>query len=370
MLLEPTEEQEFFQSNTAKFLADQMPITEIRRLRHDPAGFEMGYWRRGANLGWTSLLVDEGHGGGSISGRGLVDLTLIAFEFGRNAAPGPLLDTNVVAAALSDSGGGKHSEVISKLVSGDAVASWCRGEPSPGLSVDVSGEEVVVSGSTRPVESADTSSYLLVTGLPALTQVLVPTHAVGVSVTPLQSVDQTRRFFEVVFRDVRVPASALVGEPGGAGEGLERQLQLAAVIVSAEMAGAMQAAFEMTVEWAFDRYTFGRPLASYQALKHRFANMKSWLETSHALGDSAALAAQERAPEAAELASAAKAFTSHYGTELVQDCVQLHGGIGLTYEHNLHLFLRRVTLGATLYGTAAEHRLRLADIAERSGGQA
>ena len=376
MLLELTDEQEFFRENTAKFLADQMPLTEVRRLRHDPAGFEMGYWRRGANLGWTSLLVDEDHGGGSVSGRGLVDLTLVAYEFGRNAAPGPLLDTNVVAAALCDAGDA-HRDTVTRLLSGDEVSSWCLAEARPGrlgdtgLTIGVARDEIVVNGTKRPVESAEQAGHLLVTGQGAegtggagSTQVLVPAHAAGVTMKPLQSVDQTRRFWEVTFDNVRVPASALVGDIGGAGKQVERQIQMAAVILTAEMVGAMQAAFEMTVEWAFDRYTFGRPLASYQALKHRFANMKTWLEAGHALSDSAAVAVSDRAPDAAELASAAKAFISRYGPELTQDCVQMHGGIGLTYDHNLHLFLRRVTLNTTLFGTAAEHRLRLADIAE------
>jgi alkylation response protein AidB-like acyl-CoA dehydrogenase len=112
----------------------------------------------------------------------------------------------------------------------------------------------------------------------------------------------------------------------------------------------------MTLAWGFDRYSFGRPLASYQALKHRFADMKSWLEVSHALGDAAASSVSADAADAAELTSAAKAYVGHYGVELAQDCVQIHGGIGVTYEHDLHFFLRRVTLDRTLYGTPADHR--------------
>ena len=110
----------------------------------------------------------------------------------------------------------------------------------------------------------------------------------------------------------------------------------------------MQAGFDMTVEWAFDRYSFGRPLASYQALKHRFADMKSWLEASHAISDEAADAVAAGAPDAAELVSAAKAYIGDYGAELLQDCVQMHGGIGVTFEHDLHLFLRRHTVDRAL----------------------
>ena len=122
----------------------------------------------------------------------------------------------------------------------------------------------------------------------------------------------------------------------------------------------MDVAFDMTMDWAFDRYTFGRPLASYQALKHRFADMKSWLEASHAVSDAAAEAVADGTALAGETACAAKSYIGEQGVELAQDCVQLHGGIGVTYEHDLHFFLRRITLDRLLYGTPAEHRRWLA----------
>jgi len=152
---------------------------------------------------------------------------------------------------------------------------------------------------------------------------------------------------------------------GGAAGPVERQYQIAAALSSTESVGAMQTAFDMTVEWAFERYSFGRPLASYQELKHRFADMKSWLEASHGITDAAVDAIAAGAPDAAELASAAKAYTGHYGAELVQDCVQMHGGIGVTFDHDLHLYLRRVTLNRALYGTPADHRQRLAALVEQ-----
>ena len=144
---------------------------------------------------------------------------------------------------------------------------------------------------------------------------------------------------------------------------------MALVLCAAESVGAMQRAFDMTVEWAFDRYSFGRPLASYQALKHRFADMKAWLEGSHAIADAAATAVGAGAPDAEEQARAAKAFIGEYGSELMQECVQLHGGLGVTFEHDVHLFLRRHTLDRALFGTPAEHRRAIADILAREGGQ-
>jgi alkylation response protein AidB-like acyl-CoA dehydrogenase len=374
LLLNLSSDQEFLRDTTTKFLADRASVAQVRGLRDDPTGFDAEYWRRGAELGWTSLLVSEEHGGGSISGEGLVDLTLIAHEFGGHAAPGPLAPANLVAAALSADSSGDHDELLAGLLAGTSIASWCYGEPHPGdrlgaigLEVRVEGAEVVLDGVKRPVESAGAASHLLVTGRTGdgLTQVVVPADAPGLAVRPMHSVDLTRRFHELTFRGMRVPAEAVLGEPGGADEQVERQLQLALVIATSESVGAMQTALGMTIEWAFDRYTFGRPLASYQELKHRFADMKMWLEASHAISDAAASAVASEDPGSDALVSAAKAYVDDYGAELIQDCIQIHGGIGLTFEHDLHLYLRRHTINRALYGTSAEHRQRLTAIVER-----
>jgi alkylation response protein AidB-like acyl-CoA dehydrogenase len=370
MLVTLSSDQEFFRETTAKFLTDQAPVEVLRRSREDVAGFDPDYWRRGAELGWTSLLVDEANGGGSISGDGLVDLTIIAQEFGSHAAPGPLIPVNVVAAALNAAG--SHLEVLAGLLDGSAVATWCVSDPNSrsligeDATIRADGDELVLNGIKRPVESAAQASHLLVTGHSGdgLTQVLVPADARGVSIEPMRTIDLTRRFAVVRFEEVRISTDALVGEVGHAGEAVERQLQYALVLLNAESVGAMRRAFDITVEWAFDRYSFGRPLASYQALKHRFADMKSWLEAGQAISDAAAEAVASDAPNAPSLVSAAKAFIGEYGGELLQDCVQLHGGLGLTFEHDIHLYLRRHTVDRALFGTPAVHRQLLADLDE------
>jgi alkylation response protein AidB-like acyl-CoA dehydrogenase len=372
VILDPSPDQEFLRETTARFLGNEVPVSDVRKLRDNPDGFDRSYWRRGAELGWTSFLVDERFGGGSISGKGLVDLTLIAHEFGRNAAPGPLLPVNLVASMLSAARQDDHLQVLSGLVDGTGIAAWCYEEhPRTSLNrlateIRRDGDGLVVTGSKRPVEAALQSEHLLVTGRFAegIAQVLVPAGSPGLSVTALDSADLTRRYYKVDFDGVRVPLSAAVGEPGRADDDVRRLLRVAGVIQCAEAIGAMERAFEMTVEWAFDRYSFGRPLASYQALKHRFADMKSWLEGAHAIADAAADAVQSGAADAQELTSAAKAFVGQYGAELLQDCVQIHGGIGVTFEHDLHLFLRRLAVNRMTFGTPAEHRLQLADIAE------
>ncbi|WP_045877905.1 acyl-CoA dehydrogenase family protein [Pseudofrankia sp. DC12] len=387
MLLDLTPDQEVFREATARFLADRVPPEEIRRLRDDPAGFTPDFWRAGAELGWTSPLVAEEHGGGSISGAGLTDLTILAHEFGARAAPGPLAAANVVTSALpgalSREGSDGHLAVLEELLSGDAFATCALGEPGLTLGVPdkvrvqvrADGGDVVLDGLARPVESAAQASYILVTAKVAgsetgFAQVLVPTATPGVTVAPLRTVDLTRRFGVVTFDGVRLPAAAVVGSLSDAGEQIEQQFQVAATLACAESVGAMQTSFDTTVRWAFERYSFGRPLASYQELKHRFADMKMWLEASHAICDRAAAAVDAAAPEAAELVTAAKAYIGECSTDLLQDCVQIHGGIGVTFEHDLHFYLRRVTVNRTLFGTPATHRARLAGIFENLKEQA
>lgn len=368
MLLNPDDDQRLFRETTARFLDQTASPDAVRARRDDPTGFDPGHWRQGAELGWTSLLVPEEAGGGSISGEGIVDLTLVAHEFGAHAAPGPLLAVNVVAAALARHG--RHAEVVEGLLAGTSVASWAYLEPPPDdrpgavhLEIAVDGGDVVLRGTKRPVESAAQAGHLLVTGRTGtgVTQVLVPTDAPGLALTPMTSVDLTRRFSVASFDDVRVPGDAVIGEVGAAAADVERQLQQALVIAVAEAVGAMQRGFDLTVEWAFDRYTFGRPLASYQALKHRFADMATWLEAGHAVADAAARAVAADRPDASRLASTALAYVGEQGSELLQDCIQLHGGIGVTFEHDLHLFLRRHTIDRTILGTPADHRRRVAD---------
>jgi len=353
--LELSPDQEVFQDSTRRFLEAECPMTRVRELAEHPDGFERDWWQRGAALGWTALLVPEEQGGGSISGRGLIDLTLVADQFGRHVAPGPLVATNVVAAALAQSGTPEQQvELLPGIVAGEIVATWCDG-----CTVDRVGDGFVVRGAAAPVEAGAQADWLLVTGDDI--QVLVPATASGVQATPLHSLDLVRRFATVRFDDVEVPASAAVAR-----DSVERQLDVALVIQVAEMVGAADRVFAFTLEWAFDRYSFGRPLASYQELKHRFADMKMWLEACHATAAAAANAVEDEAPDAAELASVAKAYVGDFGMELMQDCVQMHGGIGLTYDHDLHVFLRRATQNRALFGSPAWHRQRLAGYLEEA----
>jgi len=374
MELDLTVDQEFLMQTTARFLDDKATPADLRALRHDPAGCSSAYWRQGAELGWTSLLVSEEDGGGSISGKGLTDLALVAHQFGRYAAPGPLLPTNVVAAALSQRGSAEQkADVLPGLLSGETIATWCWAEPPPddrlgwvAVTASVTDDGYALNGRKGPVEAgAQADQFLVVANThDRPVQVLVPAQAPGMTVVAAEGLDLTRRYAEIHFEDVRVPRAALVGEASTAAGDVERQLQLANVMQMHEMVGAMEKAFEITMEWMFNRYSFGRPLASYQELKHRCADMKAWIEVAHGIADAATREVQHEGHRAGEFTSAGKAYLGVYGVEVLQDCVQMHGGIGVTFDHDLHLYLRRVVADSLLFGTVSDHRQRLTTLLE------
>jgi alkylation response protein AidB-like acyl-CoA dehydrogenase len=370
MEIELTADQEFFRDTTKKFLDSKMPTTSVRELESNPDGFDREWWRQGAELGWTSMLVAEEFGGGSLSGKGLLDLVLVAEEMGRVVSPGPLTPVNLVASSVSAVGTAEQQRtLLPTLVSGESFASWAFFEGTGGLSnssvqlqAERSGDTFVLTGVKSMVEAANVAENLLVTGRApqGLTNFLVPVDTPGLTVTAMNSLDLVRRFSHVAFDHVTIPAAAVVGELGDAAAEVERLLEIAIVLQCHETNGATGRVFELTTDYASDRYAFGRPLNSYQALKHRFADMKLWLEGCHGIATHAARAVQAQASNAAELASAAKAYIGERATDIIQDCVQLHGGIGVTWEHDLHLYLRRATVNRLTYGTPAEHRDRIA----------
>jgi alkylation response protein AidB-like acyl-CoA dehydrogenase len=372
--LELSSDQKLFLAAARALLEEDDPLERIRNLADDDPGWDREWWQRAAELGWTATLVPEQFGGGSVSGEGVRDLALLAEELGASVAPGPFLPTNVVLAGLvaAHGAGPDHAEQIAALVAGESIATWAVYEPGR----EWSPHETRVTATPTPggwrldgtkdrVEAGCQADLLLVVAMSpeGPTQFLLPTSATGVSVLPQWSLDLSRSFAEVRLDDVTVGAETVVGAVGGAVAQIEQQLQVALVIQCAEVCGGLDRVFAATLQWAFDRYSFGRPLASYQALKHRFADMRTWLEACHATTQAAAAAAQAASPQAAQLVSVAKSFVAERALQILQDCVQLNGGIGVTWEHDLHLYLRRATSHRSMYGTPEDHRRRLADLA-------
>jgi alkylation response protein AidB-like acyl-CoA dehydrogenase len=261
------------------------------------------------------------------------------------------------------------------------VASWAVCEPGGGwapLKPSVTATETDsgyrIDGVKDRVEAGAQSAALLVvarcgTNPTEIRQFLVPTDAPGVRIEAQQSVDLVKQYARVHFDGVVVPGSAAVGAADETAALVDRQSQIAQVLQCAEVVGALQTVFDLTVQWALDRHTFGRPLASYQALKHKFADMKLWLEACRATTSAAVADVAARAPEANLSASIAKSYVGEMAGQIMQACVQMHGGIGVTWEHDLHLYLRRITLYRGMFGTPEEHNLRVYEF-EKAGRSA
>lgn len=362
-------EKILFASTTQAFLQKEVPLSRVRELHAGGASFDQAWWQRAAELGWTALLVPEELGGGSVSGDGVADLAMVAEQLGKTVAPGPLYPVSTVLAGLVDCAEHEsHAATIESLISGETVASWAVYEPGqawaphrPSLTATGTDSGYRISGVKDRVEAGAQSGLLLVVAHSddGVRQFLVPTDASGVRIEPQQSVDLVKQYARVHFDGVDVEHSAAVGSAAETAALIDRQSQLAQLLQCAEVVGILQTVFDFTVAWALDRHTFGRPLASYQALKHRFADMKMWLEACRATTAAAVAAISARSADANLSASIAKSYVGEMATEIVQGCVQMHGGIGVTWEHDLHVYLRRVALYRSMFGTPEEHNLRV-----------
>jgi alkylation response protein AidB-like acyl-CoA dehydrogenase len=361
-----------FASTTQSFLEKEASLTRLRELHAAGTSFEPDWWRRAAQLGWTSLLVPEDLGGGSVSGDGVADLALVAELAGKSVAPGPLHPVSVVLAGLMEAPE-THQDTIESLVSGEAVASWAVYEPgrqwSP-LDATVTATRTEagyrIDGVKDRVEAGAESSVLLVVANcdGAVLQFVVSTDAPGVHVERQPSLDMVKSFARVRFNGVEVDASAAVGALELTAGIIARQSQIAVILQCAEIVGILETVLDFTIQWGLDRHSFGRPLASYQVLKHKYADLKIWFEACRATTNAAVAEVASRSPGAEMAVSVAKSYVGEHAPGMVQDCIQLHGGIGVTWEHDLHLFLRRVTLYRSMFGTPEQHNLRVYALTE------
>ena len=361
-----------FASTTQAFLEKEASLSRLRELHAAGTSFEADWWRRAAELGWTSLLVPEELGGGSVSGDGVKDLAMVAELAGKTVAPGPLHPVSTVLAGLVEAPE-NHEGTIESLVGGEVVASWAVYEPgkpwsplNPGVTATPTETGFRLDGVKDRVEAGADSTVLLVVAdcEGAVRQFLVPTDTPGVRVEPQRSVDLVKSYARVHFDGVEVDASAAVGTPDQTAELIFRQSQIAQILQCAEVVGILAAVLKFTIQWGFDRHSFGRPLGSYQALKHKYADLKIWFEACKAATNAAVAAVASRSPDAEMAVSVAKSYVGEYAPGMLQDCVQLHGGIGVTWEHDLHLYLRRVMLDRSMYGTPEDHNLRVYALTE------
>ncbi|MEU6352467.1 acyl-CoA dehydrogenase family protein [Streptomyces sp. NPDC047072] len=370
MNFELSDEQAMVRAASRDLLADHTPVDRLR------AGFDTDtdteLWSAAAELGWAGLALPEEYGG---TGLGLVELALVAEETGRALGRVPLLPTAVVGRALAATAPATLAdEVLPALAAGSAWAAWAFAEPRAPWSLDgvhatardsADGTGYVLDGVKTAVQDAGGARWLLVTarhdGVPA--SFLVDRTAPGVTVRRQQVLDLTRAFYEVRLDGVQVIADRRLH--AGPAE-IQRLLDEAAVLHCADALGVMERMLELTVEHTSARVQFGRPIGTFQAVKHACADMALLVHGTRAATSYAAMAADTDSPDADRAACAAASHASASAGEVAARALQLHGGIGFTWEHDLHLYLRRARADSVLYGDAGVHRERLLTLLRRS----
>ncbi|GLY38937.1 acyl-CoA dehydrogenase [Amycolatopsis sp. NBRC 101858] len=354
-------EQLMLREASRRMLAERAPLDREHIDRGETVSVP-GLWQLGVELGWTGLAVPEGYGG---TGQGLTELILVAEELGRAAAPGPFVPTALVALAVSRAhGAALRAEVLPELAEGTA-ATWAFAEPGRAWAPEEIGTTAravdggfVLDGVKSVVQDAADARWLLVTALAGTetATLLVDRSAPGVSIRRHQAMDPTRTFHEVRFEGVLVPAERLVDSGADASR---RLLDDASILTAADALGVMERLLTLTVDHVSARVQFGRPIGSFQAVKQACASMAMDVQATRAATYYAAMAADAGAPDAARAACAAASQAGSAARRVAGHALQLHGGIGFTWEHDLHLYLRRAMVDAALHGDPAQHDERL-----------
>ena len=362
-----TPEQVMLRELTREFLTRESPPRAVRALLDDPRGFSAPTWQQMAEMGLPGLTIDGGYGGQRL---GMVEQALVLEEMGRAAYPGPYFATALLAGtAIAASGQpGQMARYLPDLASGRTLATLALLEDALAwapsgvrLSAAPRGRGYVLSGTKRFVPAANSADLVLVVartgaGDDGTTVFAVPADAAGVTQTLNVEMDHTSRTSTVVFSEVVVDADAIVGEVDRGWAIVGPTLQRAAVGAAAQMLGAARRCMEMSVEYARVRQQFGQPIGMFQAIKHACAEMLLDVENAHAATYYAAWALDAGAPDAALAASVAKAFVGDAARRVCGSAIQVHGGIGFTWEYDLHLFVKRAKHFEPLYGDADFHR--------------
>ena len=367
------DEQDLLRSTSRRFLEQRQPLGSLRLALEEPEVFDRRVWRDAAALGWTSMLVPPDHEGGSVTDQPLVDLVVLGEELGRVLHPGPFVPTNVVADVIAQWGTDRQrGDHLAAIARGETVAAWCvtgDGSVDPeacSVTAVRRDDGFVLNGRARFVHGATVADLLLVLAESdeGPLHLLVPAPGPGVEVRVQGCLDLTRRFAEVRFDNVAVGSGERLGSD--AASVLQRSTEVATVLQAAEAVGASDRLFHETVGYLRERTQFGRTIASFQAIKHRVADLLGTLEGMRAATHYAALALGDGLDDAAAAVSTAGAYVADGFAHLCGESLQLHGGIGFTWEHDVHLFLRRAVTSRMLYGDPAWHRERLCAWAEAS----
>jgi alkylation response protein AidB-like acyl-CoA dehydrogenase len=370
-----SEEQDMLRKLAHDFLAKESPMPTVRQMMEDDLGYSVETWRKMAELGWMGLVFPQDVGG---AGLGILDLVVVLEEMGRALMPGPFFST-VLLGGLSVLEGGSDAQkarYLAPLIAGELKATlavpeaggaWDAAAVATTATADAGG--FLLNGTKRFVPDAHVADLILVAartesskGEEGISLFALDVPKEGVSVTTLDTLDQTRKLCDVKLDQVRVGPESLLGARGAGRAILQRVIDRAKVGLCAEMCGGAERVLEMSVDYAKVRVQFDRPIGSFQAIQHKCANMLSLVESAKAATYYAAWAVSNDAPEASLAAAMAKSYASDAYRVLAGEAIQIHGGIGFTWEHDLQLYFRRAKASELTFGDATFHRARVAEL--------
>ncbi len=360
-----TEEQEELRASARAFLADHSTPAHVRALMETELGHDPSVWKRiGAELGWTAVAIPEAHGGLGLS---WVEVVALQELMGEALFCAPYLSTVCLAASAIGAAGNEPQKkrLLESLAGEGTIGALASG---PDTRFHREGGEYRLDGAVRGVVDGHCADLLVVAARPEhagedapVSLFAVPAATPGVERTALPTLDRTRRLAELRFDGARVPESLRLGAEGAAGPALERALDLGAIALAGELVGVAQRALDLSVAYAKERVQFGRPIGSFQAIKHKCADMMVKLEAARSATYWAACAAAEPDADAVALAaSSAKAAASEAAFFCTGSALQIFGGVGFTSEYDIHLYFKRARASAALLGDAAFHRERVA----------
>ena len=333
MQLEFTREQEELRDSVRSVLAKECPISLVREVVEKGTGADR-VWARMVELDWPALTIAQEHGG---LGLGFVELAVVVEELGRAVAPGPLLATvTQFAPVIRECGSDEQqAKFLSDVATGASTGAFSSGPGAPTLDAATADEIAVAHGGAVYV---------------------VPRREITVS--PIEPLDRSRGYARVDLGGFLAGPERTLARP----ERLPRAVEEATVAVAIEIVGTCQAIFDIALEYAKEREQFGVPIGSFQAIKHKFADMYVALERARALAYFAAATIAEDDPRRTMGASMAKAAAGDCQRLIAQEGIQILGGIGYTWEHDMHLYVKRAKSGDALLGTGSEHRARVAEL--------
>ncbi len=366
-----TQEQVMLRNLAREFLTRESTPRAVRTLMEEPSGFSDATWQQMSEMGLPGLAIDPGYGG---QGLGMVELALVLDEMGRAAYPGPFFATSVLAASAIAAGGQPNqlARFLPDIAQGRTKATLALIEDALSwagsgvrMTAERRGNEFVLNGTKRFVPFAQAADLILVVARTSsgstddgTTVFALPADAAGLRQVPNVEMDHTSKTSTLTFDGVAVAADAVIGEVDRGWAVIGPTLQRAAIGASAEMLGAARRCMEMSVEYAKVRQQFGQPIGAFQAIKHACAEMLLEVENAHAATYYAAWALDAGAPDAALAASVAKAYVGDASRKVCGSSIQVHGGIGFTWEYDLHLYVKRAKHLEPLYGDADFHRER------------